>query len=278
MINKSSVITSRQNAGIKKVCSLSEKKWREEYSLFRLDGIKLLEEAIICGVRIDSVYIRESSADAILGRLSDPLSELPRDRIVFVSDSVFEKLSEEKSPEGIITVAKHIDKFRKSIKIDNVDIPEAWETVLLLESLRDPGNLGTVIRSAAALGVDRVVMSADCADLYNPRTIRAAMGGLFRVRIDTIAGGDFAEYVSLLRKNGRRVFAAALDAGAARLGELEVRKGDSFVIGNEGHGLSREVISACDGSVIIPMAAGCESLNASAAAVILIWEMRRARG
>ena len=103
------------------------------------------------------------------------------------------------------------------------------------------------------------------------------MGGLFRIRIDSIADGGLAEYISMLRGTGRRVFAAALDERAVKLGELELGGADSFVIGNEGHGLSAEVISACDGSVMIPMAAGCESLNASAAAVILIWEMARAR-
>ncbi len=278
MINRNAVITSRQNPSVKKVCALSEKKWREEYSLFRFDGIKLFREGLASGLEIDSVYIRESSADALQTRLSAELSSLPRESIICVSDSVFEKMSEEKSPEGIITVAKHIDKFRKNIKIDSISLPEKEETVLLLESLRDPGNLGTVLRAAAALGVDRVVMSSDCADVYNPKTIRAAMGGLFRIKTDSIGEGRLAEYIALLKGTGRRVFAAALDEGAAKLGELQITEGDSFVIGNEGHGLSRAVIEACDRSVIIPMTAGCESLNAASAAVILIWEMRRAKG
>ena len=127
-----------------------------------------------------------------------------------------------------------------------------------------------------ALGIGRIVMSADCADIYNPKTIRAAMGGLFRADILRIENKLMPEYISRLRQSGRRVFAAALDESAAMLGELETVKGDCFVIGNEGHGLSREVISACDRSVMIPMREGCESLNAAAASVILMWEMQRA--
>ncbi|MBO5415460.1 MAG: RNA methyltransferase [Clostridia bacterium] len=277
MINKNNVITSRQNPSVKKVCSLCEKKWREEYGLFRFDGVKLFCEALDCGLDIEGVYIRESSVDSLCQRLSDRLGELSDNRIICVSDAVFEKLSDEKSPEGIITVAKYIDKFRKNIKIDNISLPPRGEAVLLLESLRDPGNLGTVIRSAAALGIDRVIISSDCADVYNSKTIRAAMGGLFRIRLDSVEAERFDEYIAMLRASGRRVFAAALDESAAILGELELGAEDCFVIGNEGHGLSERVISACDRSVIIPMTEGCESLNAASAAVILIWEMRRAR-
>ncbi|MBQ7383191.1 MAG: RNA methyltransferase [Clostridia bacterium] len=278
MINKNGIITSRQNPSVKRVCSLSEKKRRDEYGLFRLDGVKLFREALDCGLEIESVYIRESSADSLCQRLSESFGGLSEDKIICVSDAVFDKLNEEKSPEGIITVAKHIDKFRKNIKIDNVNLPKQDESVLLLESVRDPGNLGTVIRSAAALGIDRVVISSDCADIYNPKTIRAAMGGLFRLKIDSVEAERFCEYISMLKASGRRVFAAALDECAAVLGELELGAGDCFVIGNEGHGLSERTVAACDRSVIIPMTEGCESLNAASAAVILIWEMRRARG
>ena len=276
MINRDLVITSRQNPSVKRLCFLLEKKGRESSGLFRFDGVKLFCEAVSCGIEIESVYVRESSADSLEDRLAKELGSLSRDRIICVSDSVFEKISEEKSPEGIITVAKHIDKFRKIVKIENTDIPKTGESVLLLESIRDPGNLGTIFRSAAALGIDRIVMSSDCADVYNPRTIRAAMGAIFRVSLCALDSGLMPEYITRLRGCGRRVFAAALDEKAAVLGEFEMSAGDSFVIGNEGHGLSRDVIDACDSSVIIPMQAGCESLNAAAASVILMWEMKKA--
>ncbi len=275
MPEKISVISSRQNPKVKSLCSLSEKKGREETSLFRFDGIKLCAEALACSVGIECVYLRESSATLIKERLSGALDTLSEDRIIYLSDELFSRISEEKSPEGIITVAKHIDKFGKISKIEKEDIPRE-ESLLLLESIRDPGNLGTMIRSAAALGIEKIVMSSDCADIYNPKTIRAAMGGLFRVDIARIDSGIMSEYICELRGVGRRVFAAALDDRACRLGDFEITRGDCFVIGNEGHGLSPEVISACDASVIIPMQAGAESLNAASASVIFMWELYRA--
>lgn len=272
------LITSKQNPKIKGVCALTEKREREAAGLFRFDGIKLLVEAIEKGVEIDSVYIRESSFEQIRERLGARFSVIDPKKIVLVSDSVFDKMSLEKAPEGVITVAKYIDKIRKITKIENEELPEMSECVFIAESLQDPGNLGTLIRSAAALGVDRVVISSDCADVYNPKTIRAAMGGLFYISVDRVEREVFSEYISALRDMGRRVFAAALDDKAASLDKLGVRAGDCFVIGNEGHGLTAKTISTCDGSVIIPMVDEVESLNAAAAAVILMWEMKKSLG
>ena len=269
------VITSKQNPRIKSVCALSEKKERETCGLFRFDGIKLLIEAIEKGISIDSVYIRDSSFEFVTDRLGDGFFSIEEEKIFRVSDSVFEKMSQEKSPEGVITVAKYIDKIRKITKIENDEFFAREESIFLAQTLQDPGNLGTLIRSAAALGIDRVVISADSADVYNSKTIRAAMGGLFYISVDRVECDLFEKYIAMLRNSGRRVFAAALDDEANTLDRVELRRGDCFVIGNEGHGLSDGVIAACDGSVIIPMRAEVESLNAAAAAVILMWEMKK---
>lgn len=270
VVKRDLVITSRQNPKIKAVCALSEKKEREARGLFRFDGIKLFLEAYENGVEIESVFIRESSAEALEVRVGDKLSTI-EERVVPVTDLVFDKLSDEKAPEGIITVAKTIDKIRKIVKIEEGTKTDG-ESMIILESLRDPGNVGTIIRCAAALGIDRVVMSSDCADIYNPKTIRAAMGGLFRIKIDTVSISLLPDYVRTLRREGRRVFAAALDEKSMPLGSFPCKEGDCFIIGNEGHGLSAELIEAADHSVIIPMREGCESLNAAMAAVILMWE------
>jgi TrmH family RNA methyltransferase len=160
--------------------------------------------------------------------------------------------------------------------------------VILLESVRDPGNVGTVIRTAAALGMAHIILSNDCADLYHPRTVRAAMGPLFSMPVTRV--DDLAGTVRLLRAEGWVVNAAALDDHAERLGEVDLSLpagGESAcrpgvtdricaLIGNEGHGLSRAVIEACDRTVYIPMEADAESLNAGAAAALVMWEMRRA--
>jgi len=199
------------------------------------------------------------------------------ERCFLVSDDIFEKISEEKSPEGVITIAKYIDKLQKNATIYNsVNFLQMKnEHIVLLESVRDPSNVGAIIRSAAAIGIDRLILSADCADIYHPRAVRGSMGTVFNQRIDRVT--DLATTIREMRESGRRVFAAALDERALSLGEFEILAGDAVVIGNEGHGLSKEVIAACTGSVIIPMSERAESFNAAVAASILMWEFAKGK-
>jgi TrmH family RNA methyltransferase len=268
------VIRSRQNRLVKLVCSLERKKAREEEGLFRFDGIKLCREAIQKGIVPEYIFVAETRADEVCERIGCA-------DVTVVSDDVFEKMSTERAPEGVITVAKMLGYLHRNVSVCDggaAAFPEESERVFLLESVRDPGNLGTIIRTAASLGIDRLVLSSDCADIYNPKTIRAAMGALFMLRTDTVEGEKTAEYIRSLRKNcGRRIFGAALREDAKSLVESTLLPNDVFVIGNEGHGLSQEVIDACDGCVIIPMREGCESLNAAMAAGILMWETVRNR-
>ena len=271
------IITSRQNSSVRAVCALTDKKARRRTGLFRFDGIKLLREALACEAELVSVYVREPADGAVAELLSAAVSQgRIRERdVILVSDSVFEKISEEKSPEGVITVARLLDSVHRTAEADT-PVAGAEERILIAEALRDPGNLGTVMRSCAALGIDRLILTDDCADLYNPKTVRSAMGALFRLPTVTVSAEALANTIVALRKSGRRVFAAALRADAERIGELILRQGDCFVIGNEGHGLRETTIAACDGAAIIPMREGNESLNAAAAAAICIWETVRA--
>ena len=264
------VIRSRQNRLVKLVCSLERKKGREESGLFRFDGIKLCNEALSKGILLEYLFVAES-------RLNDIRERLVRDDapIVVVSDDVFSKMSEEKAPEGVIAVAKHLTALHRSSE-GKGDFPIASdERIFMLESIRDPGNLGTIIRTAASLGIDRLILSSDCAEIYNPKTLRAAMGALFMLKTYTLGEGECAHFISELRGKGRRVYGAALRDDAKKLGETKLSSSDVFVVGNEGHGLSQQIISACDGCVIIPMREGCESLNAAMAAGILMWETVR---
>ena len=278
MLSNKEVITSRQNPTVKQICALLDKKSRRESGLFRFDGIKLFGEAVACGLSIERVVLSLGASGNVRDAVEREIGgRLESSRVLLVGEEVFSKISEERSPEGIVTVARALEqKHRTYTELDGFCIGRE-ERILVAESLRDPGNLGTVIRSCAALGIDRLVISDDCADLYNPKTIRAAMGGLFRMDVDVIPTNELAAAIGILRASGRRVFAAALREDAHALGELELRRGDCFVIGNEGHGLSESVISACDACAIIPMTEGSESLNAAAAAAICIWETVRAK-
>lgn len=272
------MITSRQNPLVKTVCALSERKHRKETGLFRFDGVKLFCEAVSCRLALSYVFLREDVADALLPTVFTAVEAglLPLDGVVTVSQSVFEKMSDEKSPEGLLTVAPMPTELHLAGNAQTVaSAVRGNERILLAESLQDPGNLGTVMRSCAALGIDRLILGGACADLYHPRTVRAAMGALFRLPTLTVQESAFADAIGALRAEGRKIYAAALHREARVIGSFALSPGDAFVIGNEGHGLSAETIAACDGSAVIPMREGSESLNAAAAAAICIWETVR---
>lgn len=264
------IITSRQNALLVEVHKLADRKHRARLEQFRFDGVKLAAEALAKGVELRAVLLRRTDAEHVLERVAD-LSGREFDektRVVCVEDDVFDRLSQENAPEGIICVA-HAQRQLHGAWTSR-DIP-VEQRVMLLESVRDPSNLGAIVRSAAALGVDRLVLSADCADIYHPKTLRASMGTVFSEQIDI--ADDLIEVIRALQASGRRVLAAALEPDSSRLGEMELHPGDCAVVGNEGHGLCPETLAACGQSVYIPMTDHAESLNAAVAASLLMWEL-----
>lgn len=276
------IITSRQNQYVSLAAKLQDRKHRQSEGLFRFDGVKLYAEAIARGAELCFVLTDDGRFDAAdakaralcgKGFLDAPC------RVLRLSSELFAKISEENAPEGVICVAKYIDKFHKiaTIYSSTADLEQLAEPhggrLLLCESLRDPGNLGTVIRTAYAFGIDCLICSRDCADIYNPKTLRGAMGTLFSQRI--LCVDDLPAAIEILQSKGRQVYAAALDPEAMQLGSFAFSAGDCAVIGNEGHGLSEAVIAACARKVYIPMTGDAESLNASVAASVLMWEMCR---
>ncbi len=266
------IIVSNQNKFVALARALGERKQRQKSSLFRFDGVKLLCEAAKRGVMLDFLLIGEGAYESVAEkaeRLYDVDINTLNCRIIVVSDVIFEKISEENAPEGVISVAKYDTAKHREIAASEVDATEG-ERVLLLESVRDPQNVGAILRTAAAFSVDRVIMGKDCADIYSSKTLRASMGAVFALSIDRV--DSVSEAVTRLRECGRRVYAAALDERAERLGMTRFSSLDCVVIGNEGHGLSKETINACDSSVYIPMSDGVESLNAAVAAAVLMWE------
>lgn len=270
------IISSRNNQLVVRIGKLEDKKHREDERLFCLEGVKLLCEALSFGVGIEYILVREDSYEHIMEIVNVFLGEraiCSGGTLVRLSESAFGKLSSEKSPEGVITVAKYIDKFHKKGKIEKGDGEGNGKRMLMLESVRDPGNLGTLLRSAAAFGIEKVIMSDDCADIYNTKTIRAAMGAVFKV--ETLRVESIPETAEALKECGRRVFATALDKDALKLGDFQLKASDVFLIGNEGHGLSENAIKSASSSVFIPMAEGTESLNAAIAASVCMWEISK---
>lgn len=265
------IITSRQNPTVVKLCALLDKKERRKTRLFRIDGHKLVSEAIDCGAHIDLIAICSEKADRLM-----PLAEKSGAKTVLLSPEVFSKITEEKAPDGIIAVVKYIDEIHKELSFSEIPaLASTDKRIMAFESLRDPGNLGTVIRSASAFGVDTLLLSADCADIYNPKTLRGAMGAIFSREI--LFCDDLPAALARFSCEGRRVLAAILDNEAVSVEKSALTEKDIVLIGNEGHGLSRAAVEASDLSVILPIntGKGVESLNAATAASVFMWEQRR---
>lgn len=266
-------ISSKNNALVVRLAKLKDKKYRKAEGLFRFDGIKLFCEAAANGAPVKYVLVSESAAEKYKNTVEEIVTGA---QLVVLADEAFSKMTDESSPEGIITVCASLPGIVALDKgCEDVLSGDAEKSILMLESVRDTGNMGTIIRSARAFGIDRLVISSDCADLYNPKTVRAAMGALFTQNIYVVE--SISDAVGAIRKRGSKVYAAAIVKDAKRLGEAELKCGDAILIGNEGHGLSQSAIDACDECIYIPMEDGSESLNAGIAASVCMWEMYKVK-
>ena len=263
MQKRPETITSRKNAAVAQAAALADKKQRDKTGTFAFEGIKLLCDAIGAGLEIEKVFATERAYSRYEKELERVFHKL-----TLVTDEVYAKLSFENAPQGVFTVAKKRTESKKSYS--------GRAFALFLDTLGDPGNLGTVIRSAEAFGADTVFVGEGSADIYNPKTVRAAMGSLFRVDVRVCT--DISSDIERLRGAGFEVYAAMLDKTSKNVCDLELCEGKiGFVIGNEGHGVRESVRISCTGSVIVPMCEGPESLNAAICASLLSWEVYRSR-
>lgn len=185
-----------------------------------------------------------------------------------LSDTVFEKVSDTKSPQGILCIVR-----RKEASVEEMLSGEN-PFLVILENLQDPGNLGTIIRASEAAGADGILLSADCVDIYNPKVIRSTMGGIYRVPFAYV--DDLTGTIERLKSQGTAVYAAHLE-GSVSYDLPDYRKSCAFLIGNEGNGLTAEAAGVSSGKIRIPMCGQVESLNAAVAASVLMFEAARQR-
>lgn len=262
-------ITSKSNPRIVRVAKYADKKYRDEDGVFICEGIKLLREALLSGAHIREVYVNMDAEDRLPSDVLGLLTAAKVDGSFAIPSEVFRKITTENAPQGVLAVVDKLD----TVVQKQVSKPNADEMVMLFESIRDPGNFGTLIRTAAAFGFDRLIVSADCTDVYNPKVIRAAMGAVFKIKIDYCS--DLPGTVRALQAEGRRTLAALPKERALVAGRDPLRVNDCIVIGNEGHGLSPETVTACSDAIYIPMKENTESLNAAIASSVLMWEIAK---
>lgn len=257
-------LTSKDNPAVKYAAKLRKSaKFRREEGRFVAEGLRLCQDAMRSGAAIDAVFLTEAALQKN-PEVCEALAQYAA-KAYTVSPAVFALLGETQTPQGVLCVIKTLDK---SAHFDTIKIGGKF---LALENVQDPNNLGTVLRSAEAFGVSGVILSADCCDIYNPKVVRGSMGAVFRLPLLII--DDFCSFFAA--HPGLHSYAAVVDSRAESVIETRFEEPCIVLIGNEGNGLRAETVLACEHSVTIPMRGKAESLNASAAATILIWEMIR---
>jgi len=266
------MIESNKNATVRFIKSLTKRKSREESGCFFLEGLRGVCDAVSAGAKVRHLIVSESFLNSVLSseiaKLEDSAVGFTAESVLFpVSDNVFEYISETESPQGIGAVIYMSEPG--ALGGDNL---------LLLENLQDPGNMGTVIRTADAAGFDGIICMKGCVDVYNSKVLRSTVGSLFHIPIiRRDRDGDSAEsVVAELKGMGYTVYAAHPRGGNVLFDEPFTEK-NVIVIGNEANGITDEMLNVCDKTVTIPMPGKSESLNASVAASLMMYETVRKR-
>lgn len=257
-------IVSRDNERIKLLAKLQKsRRAREESGTFAAEGVRLAQEVLEGGLVVRQAFATEEAA----GRYAAVWEALcQRAQAAFlISGELEEKISDVRSPQGIYCVCEIPRPAPR-------DMASAGK-LLALDRLQDPGNLGTILRTADAFGAGGVILGGQCADCFSPKVLRSTMGSLFRLPVWETE--DLARTLLSLRQQGFVCFGAALDSTARRLGEVVFPQKAAAVIGNEGNGISPQVLAACQQTLYIPMKGKAESLNAGVAASLILWEMCR---
>lgn len=257
------MITSSANAKVKNVMNLVKKaKARKLSGLFVAEGLRIFRE--IPRDMIDSLFVSESFLkDESHRELVEGLS------FEVVSDEVFNSMSDTQTPQGILALVRQF-----SYKIEDLQTKGSPAFLMILESIQDPGNLGTIIRAGEGAGVTGVIMDDATADIYNPKVIRSTMGSVCRVPF--VYTDDLSGTLKNLKAQGVRLYAAHLE-GRNNYEKEDYTVDTGFLIGNEGNGLTEETSALADALVKIPMMGKVESLNAAVAASILMFEAARQR-
>lgn len=256
------MITSTSNSQVKRLLQLQKKsKARNEEQIFLVEGLRMFSE--VPAERVQKVYISES----LYNKKKQDLN-LERFSVEVLSDTVFQYVSDTKTPQGILCIVeqKKYD-IEELLKLKNPHF-------IVLDNLQDPGNLGTIVRTAEGAGVNAVFLSKESVDIYNPKTIRSTMGSIYRMPVIYVE--DLLELLKTFKQKGIKSYAAHLE-GKNSYDKENYQSGTAILIGNEGNGLRDEIANSADVWVQIPMQGKVESLNAAIAASILMFEVYRQR-
>lgn len=256
------LISSASNDRVKEIKKLIKSATeRKKKQLYVVEGIRMFRE--IPAQNLDSIFIAQSSVE----RYAEELRQYPDKEPVIVADAVFRNMSDTGTPQGIMALVRMEQcKLEAFCTVEN-------PFLLIIERLQDPGNMGTIIRTAEGAGATGIVVSSDSVDLYNPKVVRSTMGSIFRVPV--YVSEQLSDDMDFLRQNGVTIFGAHLDGD--NLYDTEFVGACGFLIGNEGKGLSDEIAGTADKLIKIPMMGQVESLNAAVSTTVIAYEVLRQR-
>ena len=255
------IIRSNENKNVKLAKSLCLKKFRDINEMFLLEGVRAIEDAVSNGVELLMLFYSENfdiSRHAELEKVKKKFA---------LSEKLFADISETKTPQGVIAIASQPQYYIKEVLKNS-------SKVIVLEKVQDPGNMGTIIRTADAAGFDAVILVDGCTDVFGSKVVRSTMGSLFRMPICTVKTVD--EVGALLKEHGFNIFVTHLD-GEMIYNSIDYSAKNAFVFGNEGSGVSDAMTGIADKLIKIPMLGGAESLNVSVAAAVVMYEDVRSR-
>ncbi|MDT8716525.1 RNA methyltransferase [Clostridium sp. 19966] len=248
-------ITSKDNHLFKDAKKLKERKYREEKGKFIIEGIRFVEEAVNANASIDKIFVSSSFSQ------KNKIFKWNDYDTYELKDVLFKELCSTENPQGIAAV----------VNAKNEAISSGDGIYVLVDKLQDPGNMGTIIRTAHAVNASGVIYTAGTVDPYNDKTLRSTMGSIFYI---PVMKDEKFEFLSKLKRDGYLLVVSALDA-QEDFYELDYTSKTIIAVGNEGNGISDEVLSKADVKVKIPMPGGAESLNASVAASVMLYEVLR---
>ena len=256
------IISSKDNEQIKYIKKLKDKKFRDETKEYLVEGIKLVKEAIEENVTIKMIVVCEDCDND--GSIEQSLLyEIAKYNCIYVTKKLFQSITDVVNPQGILAVVEKGDNS------ENIDYNE--EIILALDGVQDPGNLGTILRTADSAALKQIILTGDCADPYNPKVVRSTMGAIFRVKI--IECENLKQTLKEIKKHKFKIMVSSLQTEST-IYDVDYHK-KVVVIGNEANGVEREIQEFADEKIKIPMLGRTESLNASVATGIILYEYVR---
>ncbi|PYV88883.1 MAG: hypothetical protein DMG05_14760 [Acidobacteria bacterium] len=262
------IITASSNPRIRKLRELMRRGCADSLHRVYIEGIKLVQEALKSRLEVEEIYVAESKIQegSVRGILQKAERSSPE--VVLVADRIFKILADTETPQGIVALVK-LPQFQLG------DVIRDSPLVLIAHQLQDPGNLGTLVRSAEAFGVSAVLLTQNTVSFLNPKAVRASAGSLFRIPI--LSGFKLNGLLESLREHGFKMIAAS-PHGDRDFRDVDYRGATALFIGNEGRGLTSDILDKVDLKVKIPLAMTVESLNVAIASSIILCEVARQRG